>query len=130
MPEKEMNTLLENVAPRSQALPGNALPRGSASLQRRGRIAIAQIPGEGCSTPQRPREHDTQVPDARQSLGEVRSQAEPGNEERGASFLLRFAFAVAIVLYLVFCHGCHRDDDNELFVRLGGSPAIAQTQSK
>jgi hypothetical protein len=29
---------------------------------------------------------------------------------------IRFFLVVAVALYLVFCHGCHRDQDNELFI--------------
>ncbi len=34
--------------------------------------------------------------------------------------LVRLGLALAAAGYLVFCHGCHGDEDNELWVRLTG----------
>jgi hypothetical protein len=55
---------------------------------------------------------------------------EPGGGCFGASLLFRFALVTAIALYLVFCHGCHRDQDNELFVRVGCSQATGLSESE
>src|SRR5689334_22788819 len=60
--------------PRSPALPGNALPRGSASLQRPG-CGVKDTDFRSASV-----EHSVRSASARQSLAESRSQAEPRNE--------------------------------------------------
>lgn len=47
----------------------------------------------------------------RQALPEA---APPEGSARGGA-ILRYAVVAAIALYLVFCHGCHGDEDHELF---------------
>lgn len=32
--------------------------------------------------------------------------------------MARWGILIGLSLYLVFCHGCHGDEDNELFVTL------------
>lgn len=50
----------------------------------------------------------------------VRESREPEPAPRGLSLsvLIRYALVVAVAGYLVFCHGCHGDEDNELFALL------------
>src|SRR5581483_1870884 len=36
-------------------------------------------------------------------------------------FSLRVGASMAIAAYLLFCHGCHGDEDNELFANTGQS---------
>lgn len=57
---------------------------------------------------------------ARLASGVCERLAPPPPEKfLSTSLVSRYALAMAIALYLVFCHGCHRDEDNELFIRLG-----------
>jgi hypothetical protein len=44
--------------------------------------------------------------------------SEPAPRRRSVGLWIRYALVVAIAVYLVFCHGCHGDEDNELFALL------------
>jgi hypothetical protein len=42
----------------------------------------------------------------------------PAPRRLPVGLLIRYALVMAIAGYLVFCHGCHGDEDNELFALL------------
>jgi hypothetical protein len=43
--------------------------------------------------------------------------AQEDNDRRGGGGWLLAVMVVALAVYLLFCHGCHGDVDDELFVR-------------
>lgn len=51
-----------------------------------------------------------------EGLRSNRSAAAPCT--RRVDALARWAILIGLSLYLVFCHGCHGDEDNELFATL------------
>ena len=95
--EKEMNTIQERAA-----RPGNPL---AASRSRR----VSEPPG-----PYRSGEECLDDEGGVLSAGVAKAARVDGWRA------MRFVLVVAVALYLVFCHGCHRDQDNEA-LHQGGS---------
>jgi acyl transferase domain-containing protein/3-hydroxymyristoyl/3-hydroxydecanoyl-(acyl carrier protein) dehydratase len=106
--------------PRSQALPGNALPRGSASLPLPGPIpaVVHDAAHRGVQV-----ERDIRGATARQSLAEARSQAEPGNDEMSPLFTREHILAFAVGNPSEAFGEPYRIFDRERFIaRLPGEP--------